>query len=123
MGLSVSSRRDHRQKVHADYSSSPCAPFWWLGRVSTRLAFFTGEISGGSFGLSPRNSSGEGDELERGEAAELGLNQRLRGGLGFHAAGRQALHHEEAQLGRGHSQTSAMPGPQPRLLSGPSVCL
>ena len=35
----------------------PCAPFWWLERVSIRLAFFTGEINGGSLGGGPWISS------------------------------------------------------------------
>ena len=39
-------------------SKFPCEPFWWLARVSTRDAFFTGLISGGSFGAG-RNYSVE----------------------------------------------------------------
>ena len=35
------------------YSKLPCDPFWWLARVSTRDAFFTGLISGGRCGRLP----------------------------------------------------------------------
>ena len=35
------------------YIKLPCDPFWWLARVSTRDAFFTGLISGGRLALGP----------------------------------------------------------------------